>query len=99
MRDNNIREPFSLFLKQLEKTIERMSEDKTCDPVMVESAAVAENIPDAITSPEIIRTVDDVILRLAADEQRHRDERAARAKTDSKKETEEAVDIKDFLGE
>ncbi len=98
MKEHNIREPFSLFAKQIEKTIERMSDDKTCDPEMLEAAVAVESVPDVITSPEVLRTVDDVVARLAADEQKRRVERAARAKAvPQHEETNAVIDVDNFL--
>jgi uncharacterized protein YdaU (DUF1376 family) len=97
MKEHAIREPFSLFAKQLEKTIERMSDDKTCDPEMLDAAVAVERVPDVIISSEVLRTVDDVVSRLAADEQKRRIERAARAKAVLHEESSAIIDVDNFL--
>lgn len=100
VKEHAIREPFSLFLKQLEATLERASDDKTCDSAMIEASMKVERVPDVITSPEVLKTVDDVVARLAADEQKRRLERAARAKAAESESDEDRaiIDVDNFLG-
>ena len=95
MKNNNVRSQFGLFLSQLEKTIERMSDDATVDMPMIEAAAAAESIPDALTTKAAIDATDSAILEMAAEEERQRLQRKEKFAV----HVEKVIDPESFLGE
>jgi len=93
VKENNVKSPFGLFLSQLEKTIERMVDDKTVDVAMIEADAIAEKVPAVLNTKEAVAASDDVILKLAAEEERQRIARAAKFSA----EAEVVIDPEKFL--
>ena len=81
MLTNNVRSQYGLFLSQLERTIERMSDDKTIDIPMIEADALIETIPAALSTPADVAATDDAILQMAAEENRQRALRKAKFTT------------------
>lgn len=81
MLTNNVRSQYGLFLSQLERTIERMADDKTIDIPMIEADALIETIPAALSTPADVAATDDAILQMAAEENRQRALRKAKFTT------------------
>jgi uncharacterized protein YdaU (DUF1376 family) len=94
MANNNVRSQLGLFLSQLEKTIERMSDDKTVDVPMIEADAVAESIPDVLTTKKAVDATDAAILEMAAEEERQRNQRKEKFAVPA----EQSIDPESFLG-
>jgi len=93
MKSNNVRSHIGKFISQLEKTIERMADDKTVDVAMIDADVTAEKAPAVLVTNEAVAAADDVILQLVAEEERNRAERIAKFSS----EPEVAVDPEKFL--
>jgi hypothetical protein len=93
MKSNNVRSHLGMFISQLEKTIERLGDDKTVDVAMIDADAIAERAPAVLVTDEAVSGADDVILQLVAEEERNRAERIAKFSS----EPEVAVDPEKFL--
>jgi hypothetical protein len=93
MKSNNVRSHLGMFISQLEKTIERLGDDKTVDVAMIDADAIAERAPAVLVTDEAVSGADDVILQLVAEEERNRAERIAKFSSEPKV----AVDPEKFL--